>query len=110
VAVGNTVVTAKRLVEVGRDGIPHVWPADASLFSFATGVLTLGNMSLRSAVVDLDRWYDVDIRLGDTTLATQPLKGEFAAGSIADLVGILEWTYKVRVVRDGRVLTLYPRR
>jgi ferric-dicitrate binding protein FerR (iron transport regulator) len=109
VAVDSTVVTANQLVEVGRSGMPHVRPSDASPFTFATGILTLDGLPLPVALVELGRWYDADVRLGDSTLATQFVKGEFSAGSLVDLKAILEGTFDVRVVRDGRVLTLYSR-
>lgn len=110
VAVGPVVLTANRLAEVGSAGALHPGAADPSLFSFATGVLTLNGLPLSQAVVELNRWYDADIRLGDSTLAKQYVKGKFAAGSLGDLAEILELAFDVRVVRDGRVLTLYPRR
>jgi ferric-dicitrate binding protein FerR (iron transport regulator) len=109
VTVGTTVVTANRLVEIGRDGVPHVRPADVSRFTFASGMLTIDDLPLSAAIRELDRWYDADIRLGDTALATQLVKGEFAAGSLTDLAAMLEWTFNVRAVRAGRVLTLFPR-
>lgn len=110
VGVGATVLTAQRMAEVGRSGVPRVGAADPSLFSFAAGVLTLGDMPLSQAIPELDRWYDTDLRLGDSTLANQRVRGKFSAGSLTDLASILEWTFSVRVVRDGRVLTLYPKR
>ena len=109
VAVGATIVTARRLVEVGPTGVLLRRPADPSLFSFTTGVLTIEDMPLSSAIVELSRWYDADIRLGAPALVTQRIRGQFAAGSLADLTSILELTFDVRVVRDGRVLTLYPK-
>ena len=109
VAVGGTVVTAHRVAVIGRDGLQHLGPANASMFSFARGVLALDGVALPQAIVELSRWYDADIRLGDQALMTRHVKGEFAAGSLSDLTTILEWTFNVRVVRDGRVLTLYPR-
>jgi ferric-dicitrate binding protein FerR (iron transport regulator) len=110
VAVGSTVVTAHHLLEVGRNSTPQMRSSDTSLFTFATGVLTLNNPLLPAAIVELDRWYDADIRLGSPALATEHLEGRFAAGSLGDLAQILASTFGVRVVRDGRVLTLYPRR
>ena len=109
VAVHSVVLTAARQVEVRQDGAMRVSPADPAQFSFAAGVLTLGDTPLSVAAVELGRWYDADIRLGDPSLTTQRVKGKFAAGSLADLAAILEWTFEVRVVRDGRILTLYPR-
>ena len=110
VAVGTSVVTAAHMVAVGRDGVARLHASDASLFTFATGVLTLNWLPLPAAIVELDRWYDADIRLGDPALATRSANGKVGVGSLTDLAEILTLTYDVRVVRDGRVLTLYPRR
>ncbi|HXC26039.1 MAG TPA: FecR domain-containing protein [Gemmatimonadaceae bacterium] len=110
VAVGSAVVTANRSVVVGRNGIPSSQPVDTSLFTFATGTLTLNGLSLPAAIVELDRWYDADIRLADSTLTARRIGGEFATGSLADLVTILKMTLNVRVVRDGRVLTIFSER
>jgi ferric-dicitrate binding protein FerR (iron transport regulator) len=66
-------------------------------------------MPLVEAVPELNRWYDADIRLGDKVIQQQRIVGGFKAGSITDLVSILEMTYNVRVEREGRVLTLYTR-
>lgn len=110
VGVRSVVVTAAQQVAVGPAGmIGTVRPADASQFSFAAGVLTLKSVPFPEAIQELDRWYDADIRLGDPSLRTQRVTGECAAGSLADLTNILELTFNVRVVRNGRVLTLFPR-
>lgn len=109
VAVRSLVLTAGRQVEIRQKGLARVGGTDVSLFSFASGVLSLGGVPLPQAIPDLDRWYGVDIRLGDSTLATRRIKGELTAGSLTDLTALLELTFGVSVVRDGRVLTLYPR-
>ena len=108
VAVGSAVVTAGQLIDVGRTGLARMGIATPSQFSFAAGVLTLESMPLSMAIPELDRWYNVDIRLGDAALKVKSVEGNVTAGSLADLTGILELT-GVRVVRDGRVLTLYQR-
>ena len=108
VAVGATMVTARQLVEVTGSHVRQMPVSDASPFSFATGLLTLPGLSLSDAIRELDRWYDVDIRLGDPRLANRHISGEFAAGSLADLATILELTFDFHTVRNGRVLTLYP--
>ena len=109
VAVGKTVLTDNRMVEVHPGGTALVRIATPSQFSFATGLLTIDDAYLPAAIPDLDRWYDTDIRLGNPALAKRDIGGTFAAGSIADLATNLELMLNVRVVRDGRVLTLYPR-
>jgi transmembrane sensor len=109
VAVQSTVLTGAQQVVVTPRAVGPIQRADRAAFSFATGILTLNSVPLSEAIVELDRWYDADIRLGDARLATWRLSGEYAAGSLADLTEFLEGTFNVRVVRAGRVLTLYPR-
>ena len=108
-SVQSVVLTAARMLEVGRGGSVRLQQADPAVFGFATGVMALDGVPLQDAIVELDRWYDADIRLGDPTLATHRITGGFMAGSLADVASALEWTFHMRVVRDGRVLTLYPR-
>jgi ferric-dicitrate binding protein FerR (iron transport regulator) len=109
VSVGNTVVAASQQVTVGAHGAGVVHAMDPGQFSFVRGVLVLNAIPMHQAIVELDRWYDVDIRLGDPSLAARHIAGEYAAGSLADLSDILMGSLGVRVERHGRVLTLYPR-
>jgi ferric-dicitrate binding protein FerR (iron transport regulator) len=109
VAIGDVVLTAGRSLEVGPHGLAQVRPTDAAQFGFAIGVLEFKSRPLSQAVTELDRWYAADIRLGDTSLAAIPIEGKFTAGSLSDLVEILEFELNVRVVRVGRILTLYPK-
>jgi transmembrane sensor len=109
VSVHSVVLTANEEAIVGATGQVRMHAAPAARFTFASGVLTLEDMPLSAGITELSRWYDAEIRLGDSSLATQRIKGKFAAGSLADLTAILEWTFNVRVVRSGRVLTLYRR-
>ena len=109
VAVRSSVLTASQQAVIGEGGAVRVQRADPSLFGFATGVLTFNGMPVPEAILELDRWYDADIRLGDSSLATRRVAGEYAAGSLADLTAYLEMMFNVRVVRHGRVLTLYQR-
>jgi len=108
-ALRSMVLTAAQQVAIGQMGSSGVQLADPALFSFATGILTLKGVPFPKAVVELDRWFDADIRLSDPALNTQDLTGEYAAGSLAELTEILAVTYNMRVVRSGRVLTLFPR-
>jgi transmembrane sensor len=109
VAVRSFVVAAARQFTSDPTGHGRIGPADPTQFSFATGLLVLDGVPFPQAIRELNRWYDVDIRLGDPILATQRVAGEYAAGSLTDLSDILAGTFNVRVVRTGRILTLYPR-
>jgi ferric-dicitrate binding protein FerR (iron transport regulator) len=109
VSVRSLVLTAAQQVEISQTGVTRIDLADASQFSFATGVLTFDGVPLRDAIVMLDRWFNADIRLGDPALGTRQVTGGFTAGSLSDLTESLELTFNMRVVRDERVLTVYPR-
>jgi ferric-dicitrate binding protein FerR (iron transport regulator) len=109
VAVQSVVVSADQEVHVRDRHISAVQPANPGQFTFATGILTLDNMPLAQAIPELERWYNVDIQCSNDVLTGRRVKGRFVAGSLSDLTEILEWTFNLRVVRDGRVLTLYPR-
>ena len=102
------VLMAARQVEITPTGAMHVHLADTAQYTFADGVLTLDGLSLQAAIPQLNRWYDVDIRLGDTALARRQIEGGFTAGSPAELEEQLAWAFKLRVVRAGRTLTLFP--
>lgn len=110
VAVQSVVLTAAQQLSVGRTGANQVRAADPAQFAFVTGVLTLDKVTFSQAIAELDRWYNADIRLGDPRLARLRVTGDFRPGSVADLAEYLEFVaYDVRVVRNGRILTLYPR-
>jgi transmembrane sensor len=116
VAVRDGKVEVRRLVlsawqesDVTTHGITSARRVGSSPFTFATGVLTLNDITLRDAVIELSRWYNLDIRLGDTTLATRRIGGDFAQGASPDLIAMFEQTMQLRVVRNGRELILFPR-
>lgn len=110
VMVESTVLTAMQQATVNREQrVSDVTLTDSGQFSFAAGVLSLRDMPLPNAIPQLNRWYDTDIRLGDSRLMHRNIAGGFTAGSVTDLAAILELTYNVRAVREGRTLTLYSK-
>lgn len=74
--------------------------------SWTKGVLTIDNTPLRDAIPELERWYDVDIRLADPALGdrrvTAQLRSEPAARAAERLALILG----VRATSNGNVITL----
>jgi transmembrane sensor len=75
--------------------------------SWSDGRLTFEDTPLAEAAVELGRWYDLDIRLGDARLRSKTLTASFDDPVAATLVA-LEGALDVRAVRVGRVVTLYP--
>jgi transmembrane sensor len=105
------VASANDAVVISPDGtmrMQHDVDVDTDL-AFAGGQLVFSWVPLRDAIADLDRWYDVDIRLADSALANQRLKGSLPPGAPSDLIRMLEITLGARVVQEGRVVTVYQR-
>jgi transmembrane sensor len=110
VMVQSSVLTGAQQIQVGKFGVAHsVEPASPHQFTFAAGILTLPPMSMADAIAELNRWYNTDIQLADASLRNERISGQFPAGSISDLSAHLEWLFNVRVVREGRILTLHRR-
>lgn len=102
------VLAASQQVRFDSSGA-KIGAMDPDAFAFEHGVLSLTHVSLRDAIPELNRWYDADIRLADPALGDAPLTSRLGAGSVIDLIDMLELTFGVRVERDGRVLTVFRR-
>jgi transmembrane sensor len=109
VAVDTVVLSARQEVHVGPGGVSMIVPYRSSQFTMAEGILTIEDMRLKDAIEELGRWYNAEIHLQDERLAALRVGGKFSAGAIADLTEFLEWTLNLRVVRQGRKLTIYPK-
>jgi ferric-dicitrate binding protein FerR (iron transport regulator) len=108
VLADTTVVTASRMVTLGPRGTVRMQTIDGSPFLFASGVLVLDRMRLIDAIPELNRWYDVDLRLADPALGARLIEGRFPAGARSDLAEVLAWMFDANVTRNGHVLTLIP--
>lgn len=109
VSVQSSVINAHQEATLGSNGEVVVTPVTASRFGFVDQVLTLDNVALRDAAIELGRWYDADVLIGDTTLWKQRIGGEFTSGSRAEFVTLLQTVLGFDVVIDGRRITLYRR-
>jgi ferric-dicitrate binding protein FerR (iron transport regulator) len=110
VAVDNAVLGAADIASIVSNS-PVVIARHQNLDAaqgFVAGHLVLQQTQLRNVIPDLDRWYDVDLRLSDPALGNLPIDLILMDGSVGDLVELLKNLYNLRVVREGRMLTLYP--
>lgn len=103
------ILTANYQAEITPASVVSMGPANSGEWSFATGTLSLVHQPFAAAIPELNRWYDTEIRLGDPSLERHQITGDFPVGSLSDLVAVLELAYDVRVVRNGRALTLYAK-
>lgn len=108
VSVDGIVLQANERVMVADNHPSEKMNADSTMFSFEDGVMQLQNIKLKDAIADLNRWYNSDIVLGVESLGDERVTGGFSQGSLTDLTSFLELTFNVRVVRNGRTLTLFP--
>lgn len=109
VMVDSVVLNAWEEVSFQSGDIHEMRSTYEGRFSFAGGVLTLPEMSLKDAVPELNRWYNADIRLSTAALENHLIEGKFAAGSLSELAENLKWVFNLEVVREGNILTLYPK-
>lgn len=110
VSVNQEILVANQSVELNGSSLLPISTTESSHFSFESNILTLNRIPLAQAIHELNRWYDADIKLGDKSLESIKVGGQFPAGSISDIVEQLEAGLNVIVNRNGRSLTLYPRK
>lgn len=107
VAVNNEILDKDEQVVVFAGGsIAPKSVGQGDSFLFTQGILSIPLMKFRDAVSQLERWYNVSIQFSDSSLKDELIKGQFTSGAVTDLVEYLEWTFEIKVIRDGRVLTL----
>jgi transmembrane sensor len=75
--------------------------------AWTEGRLEFVNAPLREVIPELVRWYDLDIRLADSNLATRPLTASLGTESADEMLRLLEASLQVRVERHRQVVTLH---
>ena len=68
--------------------------------------LTFTNAPLRDVLPRLNRWYDIDLRLGDTTLAAVPYTASLSQEPVETVVQLLAAAVGARVERRGATIML----
>jgi transmembrane sensor len=72
--------------------------------AWTRGALVFAKTPVREVLTDLGRWYDLDIRLADTTLARRTVTGSFQNAPTLDVLGAIAATLGTTYSRDGRVV------
>lgn len=109
--VGPDVVLQPRdvaiLSDTGDAVVTHNVDVDA-LQAWTGGRLVFRNATFAEAIVELERWYDVDFRIDDSRLLQQHLDVEFNGQPIDEVIGIVGRILDVRLVRRGQVVEIAP--
>lgn len=76
----------------------------AGALAWRNGRLAFDERPLREVARELERWYDIDIALGDSVLATTPLTASFTNQSADQALAIVAGALGAGVTRDGRTV------
>jgi transmembrane sensor len=103
------LLTRGMMATTGADGVVRLRSGIAAdrYLAWSDGRLTFDDTPLSDAVDEIGRWYDLDIRLADTRLASKRLTATFDDPPAAVLAA-LESALGIRAIQIGRVVTLYP--
>jgi ferric-dicitrate binding protein FerR (iron transport regulator) len=84
---------------------------DAARYTgFSRGLLVLGDLTLDEAVPVIERWYDVTIRVTDSTLRRRALNADFRDEPLPSVLDALSLALDVDITRNGRLVTISSRR
>lgn len=94
-----------RLTRGGQTSVESGVQTDRYL-SWMEGGLVFDNTPLREAIADIERQYDVEIRLRDRALARRRITATFRNEQLSNVLGVLSFMLDVTPHRRGRVITL----
>jgi len=77
--------------------------------AWADGNLAFDSTRLRDVILTLARWYDLDIRLADSSLAERPFTGTFRNKPAEQVLDLLALSLNLEVRYSGRLVILAPR-
>lgn len=109
--------SAARAVELAPGEVAQLGAADASpvitrgedvagLVSWREGRLEFVDARLSEVLAELGRWYALEFRVEDSTLASRRLTHTFATGDLTDALEVLSLSLGARAERAGSVVTL----
>ncbi len=96
-----------RMDRSGRVRVEHGVDVQREL-AWTHGRLEFDNTPFRDVVPELERWYDLEIRLAVPSLGNRPLTASLEE-SASEVVALLATSLNVRYDWQGRVVTFYPK-
>jgi transmembrane sensor len=75
-----------------------------SYLAWTRGELVFKNLPMRDVLSTLTRWYDADLRVGDSTLAAYPVTATLTGERLADVVNLLANALDARVEHQGHTI------
>ena len=109
-ATDSAVLSAGQLGRLGDSGVPVIesnvtvdrWTA------WTGGALVFEGLTLRDALPQLERWFDVDIAIADSTLSHRRVQARFHNETLPQMLDALSLALGAGWSRSGRTVTLTP--
>ena len=108
---GGVELTRGQMGRLGPSGRVTV-VADVDLrtsLGWREGMLEFQELPLGDAIRELERWYDVDIALGDSSLARVPLTATLDDQTVDEAFAVIAGALDAEYRRDGRKVELVTR-
>jgi ferric-dicitrate binding protein FerR (iron transport regulator) len=106
-SAGGLTLHAGDVATVDRGGLAATAPSrtasGASLWM--RGGLAFSNRPLDEVAEELGRWFDVDVRVGDSVLAHKRITATYASPSLDGVLASIAATTGARFERSGRTIT-----
>ena len=107
VVLSGQVIDPGELGRLSASGGPVVEAADTAVwFSWTTGKLTFTN-ALRDALPRLNRFYDLDLRVADSSLGDAVLVASLPDTLVEGTLDMIALALTARMEQRGRVVTFY---
>ena len=75
---------------------------------WSRGRVVFQQTPLRDVATELERWYDVDLEIPDSSVAEQRITLDIPAGPLADVLDAVAVPLNLRVERNGDLIRLHP--
>jgi transmembrane sensor len=109
-ATDSVVLESGQLGRLTASGPPAV-VTDVDITAYVgwtAGSLVLEGLTLEEALPQLERWFDVEIRVADRALASRRIYARFRDETLTQVLDALSLALGARYERTGRVVTLHP--
>jgi transmembrane sensor len=107
-ARSGITVSAGEVGTVDRQGAMHVTRLQTldAYFAWEQGRFVFQNVPLHVVAAELERWYDVDISIPDTTVATRRVTIAMPAGALENVLDAATVPLQLRYVRTDRTVVI----
>jgi ferric-dicitrate binding protein FerR (iron transport regulator) len=94
---------------LGASGLPVVDSVRIDQYvAWRSGALVFDAAPLSDVIPQLERWYDVDVVIADSSLVSRRLSARFQNESLDDVLAAIEVALGASSRRSGRTITLFP--